>query len=81
MHEIDLGITNEMIVANPKLIERIQEEVTEINKKFGNWEQIKRFELTPDVWSIDGGHLTPTMKLKRKIVMEKYKDLYQKIYN
>ena len=81
LHEIDLGITNEMIVANPKLIERIQEEVTEINKKFGNWEQIKRFELTPDVWSIDGGHLTPTMKLKRKIVMEKYKDLYQKIYN
>ena len=81
LHEIDLGITNEMIVVNPKLIERIQEEVTEINKKFGNWEQIKRFELTPDVWSIDGGHLTPTMKLKRKIVMEKYKDLYQKIYN
>ena len=81
LHEIDLGITNEMIVVNPKLIERIQEEVTEINKKFGNWEQIKRFELTPDVWSIENGHLTPTMKLRRKIVMEKYKDLYQKIYN
>lgn len=81
LHEIDLGTTNEMIVSNQKLIDRIQEEVTEINKKFGNWEQIKRFELTPDVWSIESGHLTPTMKLRRKIVMEKYKDLYQKIYN
>jgi long-chain acyl-CoA synthetase len=81
IHNISLGNTNAEIVANPKLIERIQEEVTELNKKFGNWEQIKRFELTPDVWSIDAGHLTPTMKLKRKIVMEKYKDLYQRIYN
>ena len=81
LHEVDLGTTNEMVVSNPKLINRIQEEVSEINKKFGNWEQIKRFELTPDVWSIENGHLTPTMKLKRKIVMEKYKDLYHKIYN
>ena len=80
LHEISLGNSNLEIVSNPKLIERIQEEVTELNKKFGSWEQIKRFELTPDVWSIDGGHLTPTMKLKRKIVMEKYKNLYQKIY-
>jgi len=81
IHGIPIGNTNEEIISNPKLIERIQEEINEINKKFGNWEQIKRFELTPDVWSIDDGHLTPTMKLKRKIVMEKYKDLYQKIYN
>ncbi len=80
IHEIGLGNSNQEIVSNPKLIERIQEEVSELNKKFGSWEQIKRFELTPDVWSIDAGHLTPTMKLKRKIVMEKYKDLYQKIY-
>jgi long-chain acyl-CoA synthetase len=42
---------------------------------------VKRFELTSDVWSIDGGHLTPTMKLKRKIIVEKYKELYAKIYN
>ena len=49
--------------------------------KFGKWEQIKRFELTPEEWSIDGGHLTPTMKMKRKIIKEIYKDLYDKIYN
>ncbi|WP_264521838.1 AMP-dependent synthetase/ligase [Flavobacterium sp. N1994] len=78
---ITIGTTNEEIIANPEVIKRIQEEVDISNEKFGNWEKIKRFELTPDVWSIDGGHLTPTLKLKRKIVMEKYKDLYQKIYN
>ena len=80
-HHIIMGTTNAEIVSNDQVIKRIQEEVEGINEKFGNWEKIKRFELTPDVWSIDGGHLTPTMKLKRKVVMEKYKNLYQKIYN
>lgn len=80
-HNLDLKITNEELVQHPKVIERFQEEVTAANESFGNWEKIKRFELTPDVWSIDGGHLTPTMKLRRKIVKEKYQDLYHKIYN
>lgn len=72
--------TNEELCANKMVIDRIQEEIDIANEKFGNWEKVKRFELTPDVWSIDAGHLTPTMKLKRKIIKEKYSDLYQKIY-
>lgn len=79
--EVKLGQTNEDIIANPLIIKRIQEEIDHYNQKFGNWEQVKRFELTPDVWSIEAGHLTPTMKLRRKIILEKYKNLYQKIYN
>lgn len=81
IHKINIGTTNAEIISNTKVIERIQEEVDQLNEKFGNWEKIKRFELTPDVWSIEGGHLTPTLKLKRKVVMEKYKDLFNKIYN
>jgi long-chain acyl-CoA synthetase len=81
IHKIAIGTTNEEIVTNLKVIERIQEEVDKLNEKFGNWEKIKRFELTPDVWSIEAGHLTPTLKLKRKIVMEKYLNLFHKIYN
>lgn len=80
-HHVELSDSNEDLVNNPKVIERFQEEVDEANEKFGNWEKIKRFELTPDIWTIDGGHLTPTMKLKRKIVKEKYQHLYDKIYN
>ncbi|MBU3821736.1 long-chain fatty acid--CoA ligase [Flavobacteriaceae bacterium XHP0103] len=71
---------NEDMVSNPNLIERIQKEVDETNQKFGHWEQIKKFELTPDVWSIESGHLTPTMKMKRKDIKEKYINLYNKIY-
>ncbi|MEN2398602.1 AMP-dependent synthetase/ligase [Flavobacterium sp. MC2016-06] len=81
LHKVTLGSSDAEIAANPEVIKRIDSEVEEINKKFGHWEQIKRFELTPDVWSIDGGQLTPTLKLKRKIIKEIYKDLYAKIYD
>ena len=80
IHHIDIGETNQDLITHHKVIERISEEIDALNEKFGNWERIKRFELTPDVWSIDGGHLTPTLKLKRKIVMEKYRSLYKHIY-
>jgi len=72
--------TKEELTSNPKLLERIQEEIDEVNKCFGHWEQIKKFEITPDAWTIEGGHLTPTMKMKRKVIKEIYKDLIEKIY-
>lgn len=78
---IAIGDSNEELVSNTNVIQKIQQEVDLYNEKFGNWEKIKRFELTPNVWSIDGGELTPTLKLKRKIVKEKYIQLYNKIYN
>ncbi|SEN93943.1 long-chain acyl-CoA synthetase [Flavobacterium sp. CF108] len=81
IHKINVGDSNAEIASNADVIKRIDEEVEGINEKFGHWEKIKRFELTPDVWSIDGGQLTPTLKLKRKIIKEIYKDLYAKIYN
>lgn len=79
-HGFEITGTNEELVANVKVIQRFQEEVEHANEKFGNWEKIKRFELTPDAWTIEAGHLTPTMKLRRKIVREKYQHLYEKIY-
>ncbi|MGY0392779.1 AMP-dependent synthetase/ligase [Bizionia sp. KMM 8389] len=66
--------------SNAQLQERIQEEIDEANQKFGHWEQIKRFEITPNPWTIEDGHLTPTMKMKRKVIKEIYKDLIEKIY-
>ena len=62
------------------LLEAIQKDIDEHNEKFGAWEQIKRFELIPEEWSIDEGHLTPTMKLKRKVVKEKYTYIIEKMY-
>ncbi|HZJ34991.1 MAG TPA: long-chain fatty acid--CoA ligase [Gillisia sp.] len=77
---IELGNTNEEMIKKPEVINRIQEEVDFYNQKFGNWEKVKKFELTPEVWSIEGDQLTPTMKLKRRNIKERYKDLYNKIY-
>ena len=68
------------LIANQKVIDRIQEEIDKGNEGFGNWEKIKRFELTPDVWGVDNGLLTPTMKPKREVILKKYADLYNKIY-
>ncbi|MGC6431009.1 MAG: AMP-dependent synthetase/ligase [Jejuia sp.] len=59
---------------------RIQKEVDKCNQKFGKWEQIKKFEITPEEWSIDGGHLTPTMKMKRDVIKKMYHDLIEEIY-
>jgi len=78
--ELNIGTSNEEIANSEIVIQRIQKEVDKCNKNFGKWEQIKRFELTPNVWSIDEGHLTPTMKMKREIIKDIYKHLYEKIY-
>ena len=79
--EMNVGSSNEEIINSKIILDKIQEEVFTCNEKFGKWEQIKRFELTPKEWSIDGGELTPTMKMKRKVIKEIYKDLYDKIYS
>ncbi len=78
--KIDIGTTNGEMIRKPEVIQRIQEEVDFYNQKFGNWEKVKMFELVPEVWSIEGDQLTPTMKLKRRNIKERYKDLYNKIY-
>lgn len=71
--------TNELLhMDNVK--ERFQSEVDEVNESFAKWEKIKAFRLTPDAWTVEGTHLTPTMKLKRKVIKEIYKDLYDDIY-
>ncbi|SFI67157.1 long-chain acyl-CoA synthetase [Kaistella treverensis] len=78
--ELKIGDTPAEIVKSPELKERIKKEIDYLNTKLGNWEQIKRFELTPDIWSIELGLLTPTLKLKRKAVKEKYNKLYNEMY-
>lgn len=73
--------SNAEIIQNPQVIERFQKEIDHYNEEFGNWEKVKKFELTKDVWSIEQGHLTPTMKLRRKVILKMYEDLYKKIYS
>jgi long-chain acyl-CoA synthetase len=65
---------------NADVQNKVMDEVNSINERFGQWEKVKEIRLTPDVWSVDGGHLTPTMKLKRKVLKEKFNTLIENIY-
>ncbi|HLT51022.1 MAG TPA: long-chain fatty acid--CoA ligase [Arenibacter sp.] len=71
---------NNKLITNEQVLERFQEEVDQANESFAKWEKVKDFRLTPDVWSIEEGHVTPTLKLKRKVVKEKYIRLYNDMY-
>lgn len=78
----DISLTkNEVWSENKKVHEKIFDEVNQINERFGQWEKIKEIRITDDVWSVEEGHLTPTMKLKRKSVKEKYQTLFNSIYD
>ena len=76
----NLGDSDKAIAESDIVKKRIQEEVDRFNKSFGKWEQIKKFELVDCAWTPETGELTPTLKPKRRVVMEKCKDLYAKIY-
>jgi long-chain acyl-CoA synthetase len=72
--------SHQVIVQNPNVIHFYKEIVDEFNQQFNHVEQIKKFELLPEDWSIETGELTPKMNFKRKIVLEKYKSYIDKIY-
>ncbi|MDP4636504.1 MAG: AMP-dependent synthetase/ligase [Crocinitomicaceae bacterium] len=78
-HEFD-GLSNEEIIKQTVFVERINLEIAEINQGFGNWEQVKKIALLPTEFSIVGGELTPTLKLKRKKILEKYQEGYDKLF-
>lgn len=72
--------SNTDLVKNAEVQKLFRDAIDEKNKNFGQWETVKKFELMEKEWSIDGGELTPTMKVKRKVVLDKYKDLIDRIY-
>ena len=73
--------TIEDAVNNPKVLDLYRELINSFNTFFNHVEQVKKFELLPYEWTIDSGELTPTLKLKRKVIMEKYKAAVERIYS
>ena len=73
--------STKQLIKDQKVYDQIKSDVESANANFAQWEKVKEFKLTDDVWSIDSGHLTPTMKLKRKIIAEKYNALIKEIYS
>jgi len=72
--------SNEDLIRHPKVIEMFRELIESFNKYFNHVEQIKKFELLPQDWSIETGEMTPKMSLKRKVIMEKFKPAIERIY-
>jgi len=68
------------IICHSRVIQRIEEEIYEINQHFGRHEQIKKWEIIPDKWTVDTGELSPTLKLRRKFLTEKYARLIEEMY-
>ena len=72
--------SNEGLIKNPKVKELYKDLIESFNKYFNQVEQIKRFELLPQEWTIEGGEMTPKLSLKRKVVMEKNTASIERIY-
>lgn len=79
-NKISFGTVHDL-VRHPAVLEMYKHVVEEFNQQFNHVEQIKKFELCPTEWTVDGGELTPTLKLKRKVITEKYKDAIERIYD
>ena len=80
-HNLKIGNTNAEIAKNEEVHNRVAQEVERVNRHLGKWEQVKLFDFTSDEWTIDEGLLTPTLKLKRRVIKEKYIDIYNKFYD
>lgn len=79
--EHNITVTNrEALVHHPEIIALIQREVDAVNENFSQYERIKKFILLTKEWSIEGGELTPTLKLKRRVLLEQYKDAIEALY-
>ena len=76
IHETDPA----MLCKHPRIIEHYQELIESFNKFFNPVEQVKKFSLLPNDWGVDSGELTPKLSLKRKVILEKFKEAIEQIY-
>ena len=77
----DCKSNNKLMIANPRVIQHYHEIISKINKGFEEYQHIKRFQLISDEWSPQSGELSHTLKLKRKFILEKYKNTIDQIYS
>ena len=74
-------LNNEQLISKKEIIDRFEKEISFYNQQFGHWEQLKKFKLLSEEFTVENGELTPTLKLKRKIILDKNKGLLSEIYN
>ena len=75
-----LNLEKEQFLNDEVIVNKVNTEVERINKNFGSWEQIKKIKILPHEFTIEGGELTPTLKLKRKVIVKKFEKEIEEIY-
>lgn len=72
--------TNALMTHHPEVVARIKQEIDLYNRELGKAENVMRFSLVPDEWSLATGYMTPTLKIKRNKVIADYADEIDKMY-
>jgi long-chain acyl-CoA synthetase len=76
---VDTGATREELAADPQFIKRVQNDAVALTRELSDYERVKRVYLIPREFSIDKGEMTPTLKIKRSVIDEKYEDAIDEI--
>ncbi len=79
-HKIEFT-TNAEMIENPVVLKRYAEEIKKYNQNFGDYEQVKRYQLVPEEWTPQNGFLSPTLKLKRNIIEANYTERIEKLFS
>ncbi|OSZ79603.1 long-chain fatty acid--CoA ligase [Chitinophagaceae bacterium IBVUCB1] len=79
-HDTPAPDSNKALIQLPEVKELVQKQIDKFNPLFSHPEQIKKFALLPHEWTIDGGEMTPTIKLKRKVIEQKYAGVIEGMY-
>ena len=79
-NSVNCDCSNEELVKNEKVVQMYEDLVQKYNKGFAQWEQVKKIALLPQLWTVETGEMTPTMKVKRKIISENNKQTIEGLY-
>jgi len=79
-NNVDCDCSNAELIKNEKIVDLYEGLVKKYNQNFAQWEQVKRIALLPELWTVETGEMTPTMKVKRKVITENNKQLIEGLY-
>ncbi|GAB2789664.1 long-chain fatty acid--CoA ligase [Hymenobacter latericoloratus] len=79
-NNVDCNCSNEELVKNEKVVKMYEDLVHKYNSGFAQWEQVKKIRLLPQLWTVESGEMTPTLKVKRKIITQNNQELIESLY-
>jgi len=79
-HDIAWPASTAELLKHERVLKLMDQQIHKFNEHFNHTEQIKKYALLPNEWTVDTGEITPTLKLKRKVIMEKYNQEIEALY-